>query len=98
MKHKFLRKLIVVSLVVATLITLAPVGASAAWIENYGNWSYIEGYSYATGWKQIGGTWYFFDDLGQMKTGWIYSDGVSYYADLSGVMQTGVIQIKGKIL
>ena len=98
MKHKFLKKLIVAAVVTSTIITLAPVGASAAWVKDYhGNWSYAEGYSYATGWRQISGTWYFFDDLGQMRTGWIYSNGEWYYADLSGAMQNGVIQIEGKI-
>lgn len=98
MKYKFLRKLIVASVTASTLVTLAPVGASAAWIQNYyGGWSYTEGYSYATGWRQIEGTWYFFDDYGQMRTGWINSDGNWYYADLSGAMQTGVIQVEGKI-
>jgi len=99
MKHKFLMKLIVASIVTSTLLTtLAPIGASAAWIKNYyGNWSYTEGDSYATGWRQIGGIWYFFDDDGQMRTGWIQSDSEWYYLDLDGAMQTGVIQIEGKI-
>jgi uncharacterized repeat protein (TIGR02543 family) len=98
MKHKFLRKLIIASLTVSTLATLYPVEASAAWIQNYyGGWSYTEGYGYATGWRQIDGTWYFFDSYGEMITGWINSNGNWYYADLSGAMQTGVIQIEGKI-
>jgi uncharacterized repeat protein (TIGR02543 family) len=98
MKHKFLNKLIVASVAISTLITLVPVRASAAWFKNYyGSWSYTEGDSYATGWRQISGTWYFFDDIGQMRTGWIQSDGEWYYADLSGAMQIGVIQIEGKI-
>ena len=98
MKHKFLNKLIATSVITSTIIALAPVGASAEWIKNYyGNWSYIEGYSLATGWKQISDKWYFFDYLGQMRTGWISSNGEWYYANLSGEMQTGVIQIEGKI-
>lgn len=98
MKHKFLNKLIVSSITISTLLTLVPVKASAEWVKNYyGNWSYTEGYGYATGWRQIGGTWYFFDEIGQMRTGWIQSGDSWYYADLSGAMQTGVIQIEGKI-
>lgn len=98
MKHKILKNLIVASIVTSTTIALNPVRASAAWVKNYyGNWSYTEGYSYATGWRQISGTWYFFDDFEQMRTGWIYSSGEWYYADLSGAMQIGVIQIEGKI-
>ncbi len=98
MKHKILKKLIAASVTISTLITLAPIGVSAAWVKNYyGNWSYTEGYSYATGWRQISGAWYFFDDIGQMRTGWISSNGEWYYLDLSGIMQSGVIQIEGKI-
>ena len=98
MKHRFLKQLIVASVVVSTMITLSPVGASAAWIKNSnGNWNYTEGYGYATGWRQISGTWYFFDTYGLMRTGWISSNGNWYYADLSGAMQTGIIQIEGKI-
>ena len=98
MKHKFLKRLIVASVVTSTLVTLSPIGVSAEWSKNYyGNWSYIEGYRYITGWKQISGTWYFFDDFGQMRTGWIQSGDEWYYADLSGAIQTGVIQVEGKI-
>ncbi|HEX9026216.1 MAG TPA: InlB B-repeat-containing protein [Clostridium sp.] len=98
MKHKILKKFIAASVTISTLITLTPIGVSAEWVKNYyGNWSYSEGYSYATGWRQISGAWYFFDDIGQMRTGWISSNGEWYYLDLSGVMQTGVIQIEGKI-
>lgn len=98
MKHKFLRKLIVVTMVTTTIITLSPVGVSAAWIKNYsGNWNYTEGDSYAKGWRQINDVWYFFDDFGQMRTGWILSNGEWYYMDLSGAMQIGVIQVEGKI-
>ncbi|EKQ50506.1 MULTISPECIES: InlB B-repeat-containing protein [unclassified Clostridium] len=97
MKHNFLKKLALIG-VAATLTTLIPIGASAAWIESSnGVWSYTEGYTYATSWRQIGGVWYFFDSQGQMRTGWIYDGGQWYYADLNGAMQTGVIQIEGKI-
>ena len=99
MKHKFLKQLIVASVVTSTLVTLAPIGVSAEWVENnYGNWSYTEGNNYyATGWKQINGTWYLFDNLGQMRTGWIYSNANWYYISLNGAMQKGIIQIEGKI-
>ncbi len=98
LKNTYLKKLIAGNIVFLSLITLTPIKASAEWIENYnGAWSYTEGYGYATGWRQIGGTWYFFDGFGQMRTGWIQDNGDWYYADLSGAMQTGVIQIEGKI-
>ena len=98
MNHKVLKKLIASSVAISALLTLVPMKASAEWVKNYyGNWKYTEGSSYATGWRTISGTWYFFDYLGQMRTGWIYDGGETYYAGLSGAMQTGVIQIEGKI-
>lgn len=98
MKHKVLKKLIASAIVISALITLVPIGASAAWINNWnGSWSYSEGYDYAKGWRLISGTWYFFDSSGIMRTGWINSGSEWYYADLSGAMQTGVVQIEGKI-
>lgn len=98
MKHKFLRKLIAISVVTSTLITtLSPIEASAAWAKNdYGNWIYTEGYSYATGWREVSHIWYFFDNNGEMKTGWVQNNGQWYYMDLSGAMQVGVMQIEGK--
>lgn len=98
MKHKVLKKLIASTIVISALIALVPIGASAAWINNWdGSWSYSEGYYYAKGWRLINDTWYFFDSSGIMRTGWINSGGEWYYTDLSGAMQIGVIQIEGKI-
>ena len=98
MKHKFLKQLIVVSVVISTMATLTPIKASAEWIRNDDSkWSYLDGYRYSTGWRMIDGTWYFFDAFGIMRTGWIYSNQNWYYVDLSGAMQKGVIQIEGKI-
>lgn len=98
MKHKYIKQLIMTSVTVSILLTINPVSASAEWIKNYdGSWSYIDGYSYSTGWKQIDGIWYYFDPNGLMRTGWIYDGGNYYYADLSGAMQKGIIQIEGKI-
>lgn len=98
MKHKILKKLIASSLVSLALVTLVPVGASAAWISGSdGAWYYSMGYSFATGWKYINGSWYYFDSMGKMQTGWIPYGDNWYYTDLSGAMQTGLIQIEGKI-
>lgn len=98
MKRRYLKKLIVSNIAVLTLFTSMPIRASAEWIKNYnGAWSYLESGSYAIGWREINGAWYYFDGFGQMQTGWIQSNGKWYYADLSGAMQTGVTQIEGKI-
>ena len=98
MKRKYIKQLVIASVTASALLTINPVSASAEWIKNYdGSWSYIDGYSYSTGWEQINGIWYYFDSNGLMRTGWIYDNGNYYYADLSGAMQKGVIQIEGKI-
>lgn len=98
MKYKFIKQLVIATVIASTLFTINPVAASAAWVQNYdGSWSYTEGYNYAIGWRQINGTWYYFDSNGLMRTGWIYDAGNWYYADLKGAMQKGVIQIEGKI-
>lgn len=98
MKHKILKKLIASTIAASALITLVPTGASAEWMRNEnGNWSYAEGYGYATGWRLISGSWYYFNSSGLMQTGWINSGSDWYYMDLSGAMQKGVVQIEGKI-
>ena len=40
----------------------------------------------ATGWKSIGGKWYYFDNSGSMLTGWIQSGGIWYYLKPDGSM------------
>ena len=44
----------------------------------------------ATGWINLGGTWYYLDPAnGAMKTGWYQVKGVWYYSNGSGAMVTG---------
>ena len=45
--------------------------------------------SLATGWINVGGTWYYMGENGAMKTGWYQVKGVWYYSNGSGAMQTG---------
>lgn len=98
MKGKYLNKLIAASVITSTVFAISPVKVEAAWISNYyGGWAYSDGYSIVTGWKNISGTWYYFDSNGVMKTGWVNVGGLWYYFDRSGAMQTGVIQVEGKI-
>ena len=44
-----------------------------------------------TGWQEINGTWYYFDEHGVMQTGWICPDGKWYFLDNSGAKLTKVI-------
>ncbi len=67
MKKLKLTKVIASTLVVASVLALKPVGASAEWKSNSnGAWWYTEGNSWAKGWRQIDGKWYYFDSDGWM--------------------------------
>ena len=49
-----------------------------------------------TGWKNIGGVWYFFQESGAMKTGWLKDKEKWYYLDpVSGYMVTNTF-VKGR--
>lgn len=98
MKKRFLNKLIALATIFIASTVMIPQKAEAAWISNYyGGWAYSNGYSMATGWNKINGTWYYFNSYGIMQTGWVSTGGQWYYLDKSGAMQTGTIQIEGKI-
>ncbi|SFC47761.1 N-acetylmuramoyl-L-alanine amidase family protein [Clostridium uliginosum] len=84
-----IKKLITSLLIAATVISINPICANAAWKEDNNGWWYSESSSYSTGWKQIDGYWYYFDSNGYMKTGWLQDNGKWYYLIPSGVMKTG---------
>lgn len=98
MKRAFLNKLIAVAVVSTTLITMAPMKASAAWIkDSQNNWKYSDWYGPVVRWKQINGLWYYFNSNGIMQTGVIQVEGKIYLLSESGVMQTGNAVINGKV-
>lgn len=64
-------------------LSAAPAYAGT-WIQPEDQtWMYEEEESYATGWRQIDGAWYYFDEAGIMQTGWVRAadDGLWYYLD-----------------
>lgn len=58
--------------------------------------SYIKETPKLTGWQNIGGKYYYYDENGNTKSGWIQDNDKYYYCDNSGVMKTGWIQDSGK--
>lgn len=66
MKKLKLTKLIASTLIVASVLALNPIGASAEWKKDSTGWWYVEGNSWITGWKQIDGKWYYFNTNGYM--------------------------------
>lgn len=68
------------------LSTSAPVIAHAEWNSNSNGWWYNQGSSWATGWNEIDGQWYYFDTNGYMKKGWLKDGANWYYLAPSGEM------------
>lgn len=50
----------------------------------------------ADSWKQISGSWYYFNKEGYAATGWQYLDGKWYYMNQDAQMTTGWQQVNGK--
>lgn len=102
LKHS-IKKLICATAVSTSLLSLSPIAANAAWKQNNIGWWYTEGNSYATGWRLIGGKWYYFYSNGYMasnttiegyrlgSSGAMIDDGV-YYG--SGAGYNGNIKVQ----
>ena len=76
MKNKTIKKALAIGMSVLMLAsTFTPVSVQAAggWKQNKTGWWWEEDNgSYPTkSWKNIGGTWYYFDGNGYMVTGWL---------------------------
>jgi len=66
MKKLKLSKVIASLLIVASVLALNPVGASAEWKQDSNGWWNTEGSSWSVGWRQIDGKWYYFGQDGYM--------------------------------
>lgn len=101
-KNKFLKNLLMVTLVIIGISTFwrtneVKVNAeSNGWINVNNSWRYYSDPVIKTGWSQYKGNWYYLNDNEMVETGWIKSEGKWYYLDLSsGKMITGWIEDKG---
>lgn len=74
--------------------------AEEKWVQAEGQWQYqVEGQN-QKGWKEISGSWYYFDPLtGKMQDGWILADGKWYFLKTDtanwGKMAQGWIWVDG---
>ena len=66
MKKLKLTKVIASTLLVASVLALNPIGASASWKQDSIGWWNTEGSSWSVGWKEIDGKWYYFGQDGYM--------------------------------
>lgn len=66
MKKLKLTKLLAGALVMASVLALNPIAASAEWKQNNMGWWYTEGSSWARGWRTIDGSLYYFKANGYM--------------------------------
>jgi len=67
MKKIKLTKLVASTLMVASVLVLNPIAASAEWKQNNSGWWYADESSWATGWKLLDGNWYYFNSDGYME-------------------------------
>lgn len=79
---KRLRKLVGSLLIIASIMALVPIGASAEWKQDANGWWYTNGSSWYTGWKEIYGKWYYFDNNGYRAVNKVIDN--KYYVDSNG--------------
>lgn len=84
MIKKCLGKIISLVIITITVMTLSPIEANASWSQNNIGWWYTEGSSFAIGWKNIEGKWYYFYQNGYMAKNTQVN---GYKIDLNGVME-----------
>lgn len=84
-----LTKIIASALVAVSVFALNSIRANAEWKENNSGWWYTEGNSWATGWRNFYGQWYYFYSDGYVATGWQKLGGSWYYFDKNNYLYNG---------
>lgn len=71
--------------------------AATEWLTKAGLTYYLSPVTgrMVTGWKQLSGYWYFFNNSGAMSTGWLNDKGSRYYLGDNGIMATGWLKQDG---
>ncbi|MDU4659269.1 MAG: hypothetical protein E6X72_05680 [Clostridioides difficile] len=63
---KNFKRLLAGFIAVLSLIAIKPIAANAEWKSNTTGWWYTQRSSWATGWRNINGNWYYFYSDGYM--------------------------------
>ena len=67
------------------------------WVQEEDGWKYYASNKAVTGWKQIEGKWYFFNDKGVSQKWWVQDNGTWYYLEGSGAMKANQwFEVDGK--
>ena len=62
------------------------------WIQDNGNWYYMDNNGVmTTGWQQIDGQWYYMDQAGVMQKGWFKDNDKWYFLLPNGAMATNTV-------
>lgn len=69
MRKNNIKKVIAIALISTAIVGVFSTGVSAAWKRDNSGWWYAEGNSWATGWRNIDGNWYYFSP----RNGYMYS-------------------------
>lgn len=87
LKIKIIKKMICIGLLSVSLLGFSSIGASAEWKSDDNGWWNTEGSSVSTGWKEIGGNWYYFYSDGYMAQNQFIG---SYYLGTNGAWTTNI--------
>lgn len=82
---KKFKRLLASLMMALSFIAITPVAAHAEWKSDSTGWWYTEGNSWATGWRNINGNWYYFYSDGYMAHDEWIGD---YYLGSSGAWTT----------
>lgn len=81
-----IKKVIVSSMAALSIFVMVPAAANAEWKQDSKGWWYDQGNSWAIGWKEIDGKWYYFYSNGYMAQDcWIGN----YYLSTDGFWING---------
>lgn len=94
MKGKSLKSMLALGILVASIATIAPTTAYAAWNSNNSN-ANVNVAQNKGHWQNQNGHWYFIAN-GLQATGWKKVNDIWYLFDTNGVMQTGMKSSGGK--